>query len=76
MRDARETANAGAFLAAVFVSAIVVSAVLVSAVLVSAVFLFLIAPPYELEIARKFIVSLDSCNLFLKQNVRERFVLG
>jgi len=71
MRDARETANAGAFLAAVFVSAIIVSAVLVSAV-----FLFLIAPPYELEIARKFIVSLDSCNLFLKQNVRERFVLG
>ncbi|MFY9948532.1 MAG: hypothetical protein WAK27_07540 [Candidatus Sulfotelmatobacter sp.] len=69
------------FLVAVLVSVIVVSATFVSAIFVpaifvSAIFLFLIAAPYELEIARKFILSLDLCNLFLEQNVRGRFVLG
>jgi len=61
MRDAKAITNAAVFLAAIFLAA---------------VFLFLIAAPYEFEIARNSIPSLDLCKFFLQQNVRERFVLG
>ncbi|MGC2368571.1 MAG: hypothetical protein WA474_05870 [Candidatus Sulfotelmatobacter sp.] len=57
------------FFAAIFFAAVFVPAAFVPAAFVPAVFLFLIASPYELEIARKFILSLDLCNLFLEQNV-------